>query len=418
MTTIMAIHRAIPLVHASPGCGFNLTLGQVLASGYQGQGYCGGGGLPSTRFTTKQVVYGGEDRLRQQLKATLDWMDGDFIAILTGCTADLIGDDIEAVAKEFNTREMPVVCLKTGGFRGNSFRGYEIVLESLANQVMKKSSRREKGLVNIFGIAPYQDIFWRGDLKETQRVLEKLGLKANLMYRHEFGLDAWRKAPEAELNLILSPWVGLDFAKKFEEELEVPYLVFPELPVGPSETSKLLRMVGERLNVSNDLVEKVVAEEEGEAYYYLEGMADPLYADLGWQLSFAVIGDSNLVIGVTKFLTNDIGYIPDLAVITDDPPDKYRETIINELTNLNHDLKPKVVFESNSDKVWEAAEKTDADVLLGSSLDYPVAHQLTAAHVCIGRPAVDRQITNDTLCGYRGGLELLADIVTAAFKST
>ncbi|MBI4186811.1 MAG: hydrogenase [Chloroflexi bacterium] len=417
MTTILAINRGVPLVHSSPGCGYNLTLGQVIASGYQGQGYTGGACIPSTRFTAKQVVYGGEDRLRQQLKATLDWVDSDFVAILTGCTADLIGDDIAAIAGEFNNGGVPVFHFTTGGFKGNSFRGHEIVLEGLASQLMKESARREKGQVNVFGVVPYQDIFWRGDLAEIRRLLEKLGLKPNMMFGHKvFGLESWRKAPEAELNLLLSPWVGMGFVKEFEQRLGVPYLVVPELPVGPTATSALLRKVGEKLNIDRELVEKVVAEEEKEAYYYLDDASD-LYIDFGWHFNFAVISDSNLAIGITKFLTNDMGYVPHLVVITDDPPDKYREAIVNELSSLNHGLKPQVVFESNSDSIWEIVGKTEADVILGSSLDRPVAQQLSASHVCISRPAVERLITNNTLCGYRGGLELLAEIVTAAFRA-
>ena len=192
----------------------------------------------------------------------------------------------------------------------------------------------------------------------------------------------------------------------------MPYLVFPGLPIGPTETSRLLRMVGEILGISKDLVEKVALEEEKEVFYYLESTKD-LYIGLGYQFSFAAIGDSNLVIGVSKFLTNDVGYMPYLTIVTDNPPGKYRPAIISELTNLNHGLKPEVIFEENCDNIWQITEKTQAEVILGSSLDAPLAKQLGAAQVSIGCPATNRVVTNNTLCGYKGGPELVASVLTA-----
>lgn len=417
LTSILAINRGIPIVHASPGCSWNLWLGQVKASGYQGAGYAGGACQITTKLQAKQIIHGGEDKLRQQIKASIDWVEGDFIAVLTGCSADLVGDDIKAIANEYNSKDKPVLYFTTGGFRGNSFRGYEIILEGMANQVMEKPARKEKGLVNVFGIVPYQDMFWRGDLVEVRRVLEKIGVKANMMFgRPRFGLESWQRAPQAELNLMLSPWLGLEFLKKFEDRFGVPYLALPQLPVGPTETTRMLRMVGERLGRRKSLIEKAIAEEEKETYCYVDDMAD-LYIDWGWQFTFGVIGDSNLAMGVTKFLSNDMGYVPLFVIITDDPPDKHRAAIINELHSLDYDQKPEVIFETNADSIWEIMAKSDAEIFLGSSLDGPLARKLTAAHVSISRPAVDRLITNNAICGYKGGLELVADINTAVMQS-
>ncbi len=93
---------------------------------------------------------------------------------------------------------------------------------------MEKPTRTEKGLVNVLGIIPNQDVFWRGNLREIQRVLERLGLKANVLFGHdEFGLDVWRRIPSAELTIVLSPWVGITPAEKIRGSLECPTWCFP-----------------------------------------------------------------------------------------------------------------------------------------------------------------------------------------------
>ncbi|MFC2019870.1 nitrogenase component 1 [Chloroflexota bacterium] len=413
LATVLAINRGIPVAHSTPGCAYNCYVGQIVCSGCQGGGYVDGLAMPSSRMCERDVVYGGEDRLRQQLEATLDVIDGGFIVIITGCAADLIGDDVATIAREFSTEEVPVLYVEAGGFKGNSFRGYEKVLEAFRDQLMEKPLKKKKGLVNVFGILPYQDMFWKGNLEEIGRLLGRLGLKANMMLGHTAsGLQSWKQAPQAELNLLLSPWVAVDFVKRFEEKFGVPYLVYPGLPIGPTETTKLLRIVGERLDISKDLVDEVVRDEENKYYYYL-GESSMYTLGVGWHLKFAVIGDSNLAIGVNKFLSNDLGHIPLLTVITDDPPEKYRQSIIDELTNLENDLKPEVIFRANADEIWTAVQESEAEVILGSSLDAPIAKQLTAAHVGIAAPEVNRVITDNTLCGYKGALELVSDLYTA-----
>ncbi len=134
------------------------------------------------------------------------------------------------------------------------------------------------------------------------------------------------------------------------------------------------------------------------------------YLAEGEGLEFVMIGDSTYVIGMTKFLTNVMGYIPMLVVATDDPPDQYRDTILSELADLNHGLKTKVLFESNAAPIWEAAGKSEASLLLGSSLDIHVSRNLGAYHLSVCPPMTDRRVTNNAYCGYRGAMELISDI--------
>lgn len=417
LQTVLAIDRAIPIVHSCPGCGYNLYLGYFVMGGHQGTGYAGGTNLPCSRLGREEVILGGEEKLRKLIRSSVDIMDADLFVVLAGCAADLIGDDIGSIVGEFSELEVPIFYVETGGFKGNTYRGYELVLEALTDQMMEKSPKIEKGLVNIFGMIPNQDVFWRGNLAEIQRLLGRLGLKANMLlgYR-ESGLDAWRKIPSSELNIILSPWVGISPAEKLEEKFRVPYLVFPGLPVGPSETARLLRQVAEKLDIHQSVVDEVITDEDREVYYYLENVADT-YQDYGMQFDFVIIGDSNYVIGFTKFLTNDMGFIPFTAVITDDPPDKYRTKIISELTNLDYGLKPEVIFESNSGKIWEGLKGSESNLVLGSSIDSHLARLLNAAHLSVAFPIGDRMVINKPYIGYRGCLELIGDIYTAVMQT-
>ena len=56
---------------ASAGCGQNLHIAINSGGGYLGGGYCGGNSLPSSNVVERDIVFGGEERLREQIKSTL-----------------------------------------------------------------------------------------------------------------------------------------------------------------------------------------------------------------------------------------------------------------------------------------------------------------------------------------------------------
>lgn len=59
-------------------------------------GYAGGNTSPCTNFTEKEVVFGGVDRLRQIIRNTYKVLDTDLQVVLTGCTAGIVGDDVDS----------------------------------------------------------------------------------------------------------------------------------------------------------------------------------------------------------------------------------------------------------------------------------------------------------------------------------
>lgn len=126
LSTLRAISRAIPIIHASSGCGHNLYNATNSGSAYLGGGYCGSSSLPSTNVIEKDIVFGGEKRLKEQIENTLKIMDGDIYVVVTGCMVEMIGDDVEAVVKDFAGAEKPVISAPTPSFKGNSYYGYDL----------------------------------------------------------------------------------------------------------------------------------------------------------------------------------------------------------------------------------------------------------------------------------------------------
>lgn len=153
--TVTALPGGVPILHSASGCAGNFAWTQNGGSGLQVGGYCGSLTVPSSNIQETEVVFGGEDRLREQIRNTLDVIDGGLYVVVTGCVPEVIGDDIFAVVSDFREEGAPVIGAATGGFRGNSYWGYDLVLQALGKDYLGRGLPKEKGRVNLWGIVPY-----------------------------------------------------------------------------------------------------------------------------------------------------------------------------------------------------------------------------------------------------------------------
>ena len=125
--------------------------------------------------------------------------------------------------------------------------------------------------------------------------------------------------------MLASPWVGLSNVKKMERKFNTPYLHYPTLPIGATETSKFLREVGEFAGVPKDKVESVIKEHEDYYYYLIERYADLFLENRVINKQFTVVADAQYALGITKFLVNDLGLVPAKQFVVDDTPKKQRQ---------------------------------------------------------------------------------------------
>jgi len=402
---LSAINRVIPIYHAGPGCCMQTTAGEAGQAGGRSPFYVSGVSTPCTNMLEKDVVFGGEDHLRETIEGAIEILEADAFFVLSGCTAGIIGDDIKSVTEEFRKKGIPVYPIDTPGFLGDSYRGYEIAFSSLLEHIVKPAERIDN-LVNLFGIMPYHDPFWEGNFEELTRILEMLGLKVNTFFTHHQGIEDIRNSPAAALNIIISPWLLKSAAKEYQERFGVPFLRWPGLPIGASDTSAFIRAVAKELGLEN-LAQEVIAKEEDYVYSYLE----TAIGVMSWK-QFAVVGDANTVVGVTRYLANDYSFTPIVAIITD-PIFRLEdfEVIKDQLTQLEYARPPKVVFESDQWKIKKELEAHDEiTLLIGSTKEKEFALENDIQCSIISYPITDRLIFNRTYAGYRGSLTLIEDL--------
>ena len=403
----LAAYGTVPILHSGAGCGIGQQFGQNYAGGQNAAGNYGNTSTPCSCLVEEHVIFGGEDKLRNLIDSTLKIVQGDLYAVISGCVPALIGDDVDAVIQEFKGRA-PIIHVKTAGFLGNSYHGYEAFLDAVIDQLLT-AVPKEKRLVNLIGIVPNQHIHWKGNLRTIKALLEKIGAKVNIIFTEKNGLEALQRIPAAELNLVFSPWLGIKAATKLKERFDTPFEMIPFVPVGPQDTSNFLHQVGKLLKIPKKAVDKVVQEEEWWAYRSAEYFGDILVIGLP-HAYFGVIADSGTAIGLTRYGTNELGWLPELVIISDNPPEESHATITRLLTEgLASAVKPRVIFETDSHKIKLILEKHSLQLLLASSLEKYLPKG-EAVYVSVSFPIYDRLIIDRTYAGYRGGVALMEDV--------
>ncbi len=420
--TVTALPGGIPILHSPSGCAGNFAWTQNGGAGLQVGGYCGTLAIPSSSIQEHDVVFGGDKRLREQIENTLKVMDGGIYAVLTSCVTEVIGDDIKSVVADFREQGVPIIGAETGGFKGNSYLGYDLVLQALFRDFLERDIEKKKKRVNLWGVIPNYDPFWRGNLEEVRRLLEKFGLEVNSFFLADDTLDGIRQAGAASLNIVVSQAYGVGAAKLFEELHGTPYLSLP-LPVGASASESFLRAVGKAAGVSAKRTNAVIGAEKKRYYRYLEPLTD-CYNDLDLQRYAVVVGDANYATSLTRSLADDLGWLPELTVCTDPLKDEEQERIAGQLQRLESNYPTKLVFETDGSQIighlreqWPATGngKYQNDFgpafVLGSSLDRELALEIGAPHLSVSFPVANRAVLDRGYTGFRGGLRLIEDLV-------
>nr|WP_253073671.1 nitrogenase component 1 [Sodalis ligni] len=362
------------------------------------------------------------------MKATLKMMEGDLFVVLNGCIGEIVGDDVASVVSKFQDQGVPIVYAETGGFKGNNFIGHEIVTEAIIDQYVDKyavnKDKKIKGLINVWAELPFQNTFWRGDLQELKRILQGAGFRVNILFGNgSAGVEEWKTIPNAQFNLVVSPWLGLQTAIHLKKKYQQPYLHIPILPIGAGQSAEFLRQVVEFAGIDKQQSEEFIRHEDEQYYYYLESFTD-FYAEYWWGLpaSYAVVGDSAYNLALNKFLVNQLGLIPGKQIITDNVPEKYRAQIASEYEHLADDVRSDVAFIEDGYLVGKTLHSVDfghkPPILFGTTWERDTAKELQGYIVEVGFPASYEVVLNKSYIGYRGALTLLEKIFTTAISKS
>jgi nitrogenase molybdenum-iron protein beta chain len=427
LATVSALPKTIPIIHGAQGCGGSLAGGYSFG-GYFGTGYAGNSAVPSTGIGESEIIFGGEDRLREELKYVFEVMRGDLFVVTTACMTDIIGDDVKSVVEDMSPFPSPVIFLETGGFKGNSYYGYGRIIEELFLQYIPKAEKKDPYAVNLLGLVPAYDPFFRGDLDELKRILRLLGLTVNTFVTNDQTQENILKAGEAALNIVLSRVYGVDAVKSIRESHGIDYMI-EDLPVGAAATIAFIEKAAEKLGLDEERVQDVIKAETRNYYTYVDRATDVI-ADTDFQNYAVVVANATEALPYAKYLDNEIGWIPVYIFVTDDLDEDQKETIREGFEKIAFERRPELIFETDTYRIQQYIEQNDPQFLedeyyptispafiLGSTIERRLAEVLNGPFLSVSFPIINRIVISKGYAGFNGGLALLEDLIGAQLTS-
>lgn len=405
LQTLLQVNGVVPILHSTPGCGIQNYIANK--AGGSSSGYLTGYSIPNSNVYEKQIIFGGTSRLREQIKNTVKVLKGDLYVTLSGCEAEMVGDDIISMTQEIVDQGETAIYYRAPGFKGEQHVGYEGVIDAIITQlpaVTKVNTETEIGLVNIFGIIPKQDIYWQGNLDEIERILNQLNLKVNKLFGYNQGVENWKKVPTAQLNLVVSKW-GLKAAEKLEKTYGTPYISVNDVGLGVEDVEEIVYKIVEKLEVDKQKTKDYLAEEKERFTHALSQIVE-YYYDYDFQRQVVIVGDESTVIRYGRFLSTYFGMEVQAAIITDFVGESGKQVTSQAISAFTQE----VYYAKDGREIDKIIENADAEVIFGSGFENQIAKKQNIPNYIISYPAFGKVIIGKSDIGYRGAVSVIEEI--------
>ncbi len=203
----------------------------------------------STRSTfgsnlrTIEAVLGDEERLISQTIEAAEKLKPEFIALLGSPVPAIIGRDMKGIAREIEARSgFAALGFATTGFSYYN-KGISAAHLRLLQRFAVPGIPTAAGHVNILGLTPL-DFSANDNSRDLIRLLEDNGFRVNVSFWMQTGLDQVRRAPAAEVNLVVSQsgWAAAQYLYK---NYGIPYVV--AAPLGIRHSRMVLEALGQTM---------------------------------------------------------------------------------------------------------------------------------------------------------------------------
>ncbi|WP_428622921.1 nitrogenase molybdenum-iron protein alpha chain [Sedimenticola sp.] len=195
-------------------------------------------------FQEKDIVFGGDKKLSKimtEIEQLFPLNKG--ITIQSECPIGLIGDDIEAVAKQTAKEiDKPVVPVRCEGFRGVSQSlGHHIANDAVRDWVLGNRDDDTSFESTPYDVTILGDYNIGGDAWASRTLLEDMGLRVIAQWSGDGTLAEMENTPKAKLNL-LHCYRSMNYiSRHMEEKYGVPWMEYNFF--GPTKIAESLRKI-------------------------------------------------------------------------------------------------------------------------------------------------------------------------------
>ncbi len=424
----LGFEKTMPYVHGSQGCVayfrtyFNRHFKEPIA-------------CVSDSMTEDAAVFGGQKNMMAGLENAKALYKPAMIAVSTTCMAEVIGDDLNAFINNsknegFIEQEFPVPFAHTPSFVGSHTTGWDNMFEGIARYfTLNEMGDKEVGSSGKINFVPGFETYL-GNFRVIHRMMKEFGVDYTLLsdptevldtpadgefrlYAGGTTIDEVKQAPNAIDTILLQPW-QLEKTKKYLQttwQHDVPKL---NIPMGLEWTDALVMKIAE---LSGKPVPKSLEIERGR----LVDMMTDSHAWLHGK-KFALYGDADFALGMTKFLLELGAEVTD--VLVNHANKRWKKACEEVLSASPYGQNASVHIGKDLWHFRSLMFTNKPDFMIGNSYGKFIqrdtlykGEQFEVPLIRIGFPIFDRHhLHRMTTLGYEGAMYILTTLVNSVLE--
>jgi len=399
------IEGCMPLFHGSQGCSTYMRL-------YLAHHFREPVDIASSALSEKAAVYGGSANLKSGLKNLIQGYRPKVIGVSSTCLSETIGDDIEGCIRKFRQKEpdggnITIISVSSPSYAGSHEDGYSAALLSVVKATAQGS--KPNGRLNLL----ISSIVSPADVRYLKRLLSDWAAEFTLFPDISRTFDApltaeWPRIPlggtpleeirdsaNSDASISLGALANQSLAGDYlEKEFGVPHHALP-LPIGLRFTDMLMSKL-----------EELTGLPLPEAYEQDRGRLLDAIVDVHKLLAgvrTAVYGDSEMVLGILKFMS-ELGMSPQVAATG---------TRSRTFAALAKEMAPEAVVLEGADfsDIGKEIAASQIDLMVGPFTGRQIALAEKIPLLRAGFPNHDRfGASRQLLLGYEGATRMVDDM--------
>ena len=417
----IGIKDCIGIVHGGQGCVMfvRLLFSQHFKESFE---------IASSSVHEDGAVFGALNRVEAAVDVLLmRYPHVKVIPIITTCSTEVIGDDIDGVILKLNNellkekyagREVHLIPVHAPSFKGSMVSGYDVAVKDFVSYFAKKD--KPNGKINLITgwVNP-------GDVTALKHLLAEMQVEATVLFEIE-DFDSplmpdgnWVShgnttvadltgTADALGTIALNRYEGGQAAAYLEREFAIPAMIGPT-PIGIRNTDIFLQNVR---RMTGKAIPQSLVRERGLAIDALTDLTHMFFADK----KVAIYGNADLVIGLAEFCI-DLEMKPVLVLLGDDNttyPNDPRIQALQEKVDFDMEII------TNAD-LWELENRIknkglELDLILGHSKGRFISIDHKIPMVRVGFPTYDRAgLHRHPIVGYAGAIWLAEEMANTLF---
>lgn len=262
MAALMSLEDSVFIAHSPQGC---VGCTALAVDQYRvGQAHRGVKHIKNPRIIVSNldqnnVIFGGESKLRKAVEDAVERYHPRLIFVFASCASGIIGDDIDAIAKDIQQdTDALVIPIHCEGFKSKiCASGFDAAFISINKYILKQELlEKREGLINLF--APVSISY--ADQVEMERMLSLLGLNVNYIPFYS-SLEKIKEIPAAQASTSICKVFADEFMKTLYEDYDIPYS-HTVMPIGVRNTDIWFRGIAGVVGKEKEAEEIIQREHE------------------------------------------------------------------------------------------------------------------------------------------------------------